>query len=85
LAAMSKTQQDILDLLAGARSIYDEFVDKQKQEMYDERWEALADTRRLVREARDVGVPYRQIGMALGTSDHTTIKDYEVNKRRAGQ
>lgn len=82
MAVLSDTQQAILEQLSVAKEVYDEFLEDQKRRIADEKWEMQADMRRLIREAREHGVPYRQIGFCVGTSDHNTIKDMEKNKRR---
>lgn len=82
MAVMNEKQTELLKMLEGARVIYDNFEEELAYEVADRKWEARADTRRLVREAREAGVPYRQIGIALQTSDHRTLKDYEKDVRR---
>lgn len=82
MAVMNEKQTELLKMLEGARVIYDNFEEELACEVADRKWEARGDTRRLVREAREAGVPYRQIGIALQTSDHRTLKDYEKDVRR---
>lgn len=82
MAVMNEKQTELLKMLEGARVIYDNFEEELAFEVADRKWEARGDTRRLVREAREAGVPYRQIGIALQTSDHRTLKDYEKDVRR---
>lgn len=82
MAVMNDKQAELLQLLEGARVIYDTFEEELAFEVADRKWSAKADIRRLVREAREAGVPYRQIGFALQTSDHRTLKDYEKDVRR---
>lgn len=82
MAVMNERQTELLKMLEGARVIYEQFEEELAQRVADEKWEAKADIRRLVREARDAGVPYRQIGFAIQTSDHNTLKQYEKNIRR---
>lgn len=82
MAVMNDKQSELLKMLEGARVIYDQFEEELAQRVADEKWENKADIRRLVREARDAGVPYRQIGFALQTSDHNTLKQYEKDIRR---
>lgn len=82
MAVMNEKQTELLDMLEGARVIYDRFEKELAQAVADEKWEHKQDIRRLVREAREAGVPYRQIGIALQTSDHNTLKQYETDSRR---
>lgn len=82
MAIMNDTQQEILGELAAARVTYEQFEEDLAQRVADEKWERKAEIRELVREARDAGVPYRQIGFALQTSDHVTLKNYEKDIRR---
>lgn len=82
MAVMNEKQSELLRMLEGARVIYEQFEEELAERVADEKWEEKADIRRLVREAREAGVPYRQIGFALQTSDHNTLKSYEKNIRR---
>ena len=82
MAVMNEKQAELLRLLEDARVIYEQYEEELAQRIADEKWENKADIRRLVREARDAGVPYRQIGFALQTSDHNTLKQYEKDIRR---
>lgn len=82
MTVMNSKQEELLSLLENARVIYEQFEEELAQRVADEKWEAKTDIRRLVREARESGVPYRKIGIALQTSDHRTLKDYEKNIRR---
>lgn len=82
MAVMNEKQSELLRMLENARVIYERFEEELAQRVADEKWEEKADIRRLVREAREAGVPYRQIGFALQTSDHNTLKSYEKDIRR---
>jgi hypothetical protein len=82
MAVMNDKQNELLKKLEGARVTYDQFEEELAQRVADEKWERKAEIRELVREARDAGVPYRQIGFALQTSDHVTLKNYEKDIRR---
>lgn len=82
MAVMNDIQQELLSRLERARVTYDQFEEELAQRVADEKWERKAEIRELVREARDAGVPYRQIGFALQTSDHVTLKNYEKDIRR---
>lgn len=82
MAVMNDRQNELLKKLEGARVTYDSFEEALAQRVADEKWERKTEIRELVREARDAGVPYRQIGFALQTSDHNTLKQYEKDIRR---
>lgn len=82
MAVMSESQQQLLDELEQAGVDFTNFEEALRKEVADRKWEAKANLRRLVREARGEGVPMRKIGFALGTSDHKTLKDYENDVRR---
>lgn len=82
MAVMNDKQSELLKMLEGARVINEEYEVVLAQRLADDKWEGKADIRRLVREAREAGVPYRQIGFALQTSDHRTLRMYEEDKRR---
>lgn len=82
MTKMNESQESLLSQLEGARLAYERFESNLAQEVADRKWEAKAELRELVREARLASVPYRQIGFAVGSSDHKTIKDYEANVRR---
>ena len=82
MAVITEKQQEVLDQLKDAKALYDKVEADLLAKLLDDKWEAKADIRRLVREAREEGVPYRQLGFILGTSDHKTITDYEQNIRR---
>lgn len=82
MAVMNEKQGDILHRLEKARASYEQFEVELAQRVADEKWERKKELRDLVREARQEQVPYRQIGFALQTSDHRTLKDYEQDIRR---
>lgn len=82
MAVMNDKQQEILRKLELARVTYEAFEAELAQRVADAKWEKKTEMRDLVREARDAGVPYRQIGFALKTSDHNTLKQYEQDIRR---
>lgn len=82
MAVMNDKQTEKLRQLEDARVTYDTFEEELAFEVADRKWAAKAEIRKLVREARDAGVPYRQIGFALQTSDHRTLKEYEKDVRR---
>lgn len=82
MAVLSEKQTEVVKLLEDARVIYEEFEEQLAIEVADRKWDAKQDIRRLVREARDVGIPYRQIGFAIKTSDHRTIQAYEQDVRK---
>lgn len=82
MAIMNDEQQDLLTQLEEARVVYETFEAALAEEVADRKWEEKKNMRRLVREARAAGVPMRQIGFALRTSDHATLKSYENDVRR---
>lgn len=82
MAVMNDEQTELLKKLEDARVTYEHFEVELAQRVADEKWERKAAIRELVREARDAGVPYRRIGIALQTSDHVTLKNYEKDIRR---
>lgn len=82
MAVMNEEQQALLDQLEEARVVYETFEAKLREEVADRKWDERGNIRRLVREARAANVPFRQIGFALGTADHKTLKDYENDVRR---
>ena len=81
MAVMNDAQEELLGKLANARDTYSEFEEQLNAEVAQRKWEAKTRIRDLVREARAAGVPYRQIGNALATADHKTLKDYEQDVR----
>lgn len=82
MAIMNEGQQSLLTQLEEAKVVYDAWEDALRKEVADRKWEEKANIRRLVQEARAMKVPMRQIGFALGTADHKTLKDYETGTRR---
>ena len=82
MAIMNEKQQALLTQLEEARVVYDTFEEELRKEISDRKWEEKSNLRRLVREARAAEVPMRQIGFALQTSDHKTLKEYEQDIRR---
>lgn len=82
MAVMNEKQVELIRELELARVTYDTFEEELATEVANRKWDAKAGMRELVREARDAGVPYRRIGMALQTSDHRTLKEYERDLRR---
>lgn len=82
MAILNEEQQALLTQLEEARVVFDVFEEQLRKEMLDRKWEAKTNIRKLVRQARSAGVPMRQIGFALETSDHRTLKDYENDVRR---
>ena len=74
---MNDKQEALLSQLEDARVNYEKFEEDLAAEVADRKWEAKAQMRDLVREARGEGVPYRKIGFALQTSDHRTLQRYE--------
>lgn len=82
MAVMDSKQQEILRKLERSRVTYEEYEEWLANWISDEKWKHKEEMRNLVREARDAGVPYRQIGFALKTSDHNTLKQYEQDIRR---
>lgn len=82
MAKMNELQESLISQLESARVTYDKFEETLAQEVADRKWEARAEMRDLVREARQAGVPYRRIGFALQTSDHNTLVSYYEDKRR---
>lgn len=82
MAKMDETQERLISQLENARVIYEEFEQELMQEVADRKWEAKANMRDLIREARKIGVPYRRIGFAIQTSDHATLKQLEADIRR---
>lgn len=82
MTKMNTQQEDLLAELERARTQYEHFEELLAAEVADRKWEAKQHIRSLVREARGHGVPYRRIGIALDTSDHQTLKNYETDTRR---
>lgn len=82
MANMNDKQESLLSQLENARVNYEKFEEDLAAEVADRKWEAKAQMRDLVREARGEGVPYRKIGFALHTSDHRTLRMYEANERQ---
>ena len=85
MAKMNDKQEALLSQLEYARVNYEKFEEDLAAEVADRKWEAKAQMRYLVREARGEGVPYRKIGFALQTSDHRTLQMYETNTRKDGR
>lgn len=81
MANMNDKQEALLSQLEDARVNYEKFEEDLAAEVADRKWEAKAQMRDLVREARGEGVPYRKIGFALQTSDHRTLQRYEKDIR----
>ena len=81
MANMNDKQEALLSQLEDARVNYEKFEEDLAAEVADRKWEAKAQMRDLVREARGEGVPYRKIGFALQTSDHRTLQRYEKDMR----
>lgn len=76
---MTKLNPDQLALLAAVAELKVELDDdlaKLKEEYLELVEAAKSDLKVAVGNAAAVGVPDRRIGMALGTSDHKTIKSY---------
>lgn len=82
MSVMNDAQESLLSSIEEARKKYEAWEAGLAQEMADRKWEAKKEIRKLVREARNIEVPYRRIGMALNTSDHATIRSYEQDRRR---
>ena len=85
MANMNDKQEALLSQLEDARVNYEKFEEDLANEVANRKWEAKAQIRDLVREARGEGIPYRKIGFALQTSDHNTLKNYETNTRKDGR
>ena len=85
MAKMNDKQEALLSQLEDARVNYEKFEEDLAAEVADRKWEAKAQMRDLVREARGEGVPYRRIGFAIQTSDHNTIRNYETDTRKDGR
>lgn len=85
MALLSAKQQEVLDEMAAAKDVVDNLKADALAAYQEQCWEIEGQLRELVREAREIGVPYRQIGMRLGTSDHVTIKNMEQEKRRSAR
>lgn len=81
MAKMNDKQEALLSQLEYARVNYEKFEEDLAAEVANRKWEAKAQMRDLVREARGEGVPYRKIGFALQTSDHRTLQRYEKDIR----
>ena len=81
MAKMNEKQEALLSQLEDARVNYEKFEEDLADEVANRKWEAKAQMRDLVREARGEGVPYRRIGIALQTSDHRTLQRYEKDIR----
>lgn len=84
MTKMNDRQEALLSQLEDARVNYEKFEEALAVEVGNRKWEAKAQIRDLVREARGEGVPYRKIGFALQTSDHRTLQMYETNTRKDG-
>lgn len=82
MAVMNEKQTELLHQLEHARATYEAFEAALAREVTERKREAKSEIRALVREARGVGVPYRQIGIAIQTSDHRTLKEYEKEEVR---
>ena len=82
MAKMTDRQESLLSQLEDARVNYEKFEEDLAAEVANRKWEAKAQMRDLVREARGEGVPYRRIGFAIQTSDHRTLRMYEANERQ---
>ena len=85
MTKMTDKQEALLSQLEDARVNYEKFEKDLAAEVANRKWEAKAQMRYLVREARGEGVPYRKIGFALQTSDHRTLRMYEANERKDGR
>ena len=85
MAKMNDKQEALLSQLEDTRVNYEKFEEDLAAEVADRKWEAKAQMRDLVREARGEGVPYRRIGFALQTSDHRTLQQYETDTRKDGR
>ena len=85
MAKMNEKQEALLSQLEYACVNYEKFEEDLANEVADRKWEAKAQMRDLVREARGEGVPYRRIGFAIQTSDHNTIRNYETDTRKDGR
>ena len=81
MANMNEKQEALLSQLEDARVNYEKFEEDLAAEVANRKWEAKAQMRDLVREARVEGVPYRRIGFAIQTSDHRTLQRYEKDIR----
>lgn len=81
MVKMNEKQEALLSQLEDARVNYEKFEEDLAAEVANRKWEAKAQMRDLVREARGKGVPYRKIGFALQTSDHRTLQRYEKDIR----
>lgn len=82
---MNDKQEALLSQLEDARVNYEKFEEDLAAEVANRKWEAKAQMRDLVREARGEGVPYRKIGFAIQTSDHRTLQMYEKDIRKDGR
>lgn len=85
MAKMNESQEELIGQLVHARADYEKFEEDLVQEVADRKWEAKKTIRDLVRTARAAQVPYRRIGIALGTSDHQTLRNYEADIRKDGR
>ena len=81
MTKMTDKQEALLSQLEDARVNYEKFEKDLAAEVANRKWEAKAQMRDLVREARGEGIPYRKIGFALQTSDHRTLQRYEKDIR----
>lgn len=81
MANMNETQQSLLDQLSVVAVEYDNFEEALRKEVAERKWQERARTRELVRQARDIGVPWKKLGEALNTSDHRTVKAYANDER----
>lgn len=73
---LSEEQKARLQAVEDARREVEADLDTLRRQQEQERWEIQQPLILAAKAAADAGVPARQIGFALRTSDHKTIKKY---------
>lgn len=76
MTKLNDTQERLLALLGAAKTIADERIAAEEDRMEDRKNKFREPVRKAAKAAAEAGVPARQIGFALETSDHKTIKAY---------
>lgn len=73
MTKLNPAQQALLDAVAEERSRSRAAVEQARLEFEARKWELEAPLRVAVKDAVDAGVPKRQIGQVIPTSDHKTV------------
>lgn len=76
MTKLNQEQDKLLDTLAAAKSKADEKIADELAKFEAKKYALRAPVRKAAQAADRGGVPARQIGFVLGTSDHKTIKAY---------